>query len=116
MGTFYVDFTLWNRERTQSCTLTGLVDSGVSYTLVPASALDELGIEPAARERFSLADGSLQELPVGRADVELDGRIRTVYVVFGAGEKARLGAMTLDAFSLAVDARNRRLVRAEPPL
>jgi hypothetical protein len=65
VGTFYVDFTLWNRDRTRSRTLNGLVDTGASYTQVPASILDELGIERFESRVFSLADGSQREFSLG---------------------------------------------------
>ncbi len=58
LGTFYVDFVLWNREMTQSRTLTALVDTGASYVQAPASILEELGIARERSARFTLADGT----------------------------------------------------------
>jgi clan AA aspartic protease len=114
VGTFSVDFVIWNWNRTQSRTLNGLVDTGASYTLVPASILEELGIEREYSETFTLADGSKRELSVGRLDMELEGMTRNVYVVFGAdGSRILLGAMALEAFALAADAKYRRLIPAE---
>jgi predicted aspartyl protease len=83
VGTFYVDFTLWNRDRTRSRTLNGLVDTGASYTQVPASILDELGIERFESRVFSLADGSQREFSLGWVEMELQGRPGFVYVIFG---------------------------------
>ena len=114
VGTFYVDFVIWNQGRTQSRTLNGLVDTGASYTLIPASILEELGIERIRSRLFSLADGSTKELSIGFADMELDGQVSPVHVVFGVdSEKILLGAMALEAFALAADAKNRRLIPAE---
>lgn len=114
VGTFRVDFTIRNRVDGRERTLNGLVDTGASYTVIPEHILDELGIPRDEIELFSLADGSVQELAIGRAEMQLDGRIRDVYVVFGTSrEKILLGAMALDAFALAADAKNHRLVRAE---
>ena len=114
VGTFRVDFTIRNRVDGRERTLNGLVDTGASYTVIPEHILDELGIPRDEIELFSLADGSVQELAMGRAEMQLDGRIRDVYVVFGTSrEKILLGAMALDAFALAADAKNHRLVRAE---
>ncbi len=113
-GTFRVDCTIRNRNTGQSRNLNGLVDTGASYTIIPMHILDELGIEHDETELFSLADGSVQELDIGLADMDLQGRTRTVYVVFGTSrEKILLGAMALEAFALAADARNHRLIRAE---
>ena len=114
VGTFSVDFTIWNRDRTESRTLNGVVDTGASYTLVPASILEELRIEREYSETFSLADGSRREFSVGRLDMELEGMTRNVYVVFGTGgSRILLGAMALEIFALAADAKYRRLVPAE---
>ena len=66
-GTFYVDFTLWNPERTRSRVLNALVDTGASYAMIPASILAELGIEPEQTKRFQLANGETQDFPVGSA-------------------------------------------------
>lgn len=114
VGTFRVNFTIRNRVDGRERTLNGLVDTGASYTVIPEHILDELGIPRDEIELFSLADGSVQELAIGRAEMQLDGRIRDVYVVFGTSrEKILLGAMALEAFALAADAKNHRLVRAE---
>ena len=114
VGTFRVDFTILNRNTGQARSLNGLMDTGASYTVIPAQILDELGIERDETELFSLADGSVHELAIGWADMELEGRTRPVYVVFGTDrQKILLGAMALEAFALAADARRRRLIRAE---
>ena len=114
VGTFRVDFTIRNRSTGLARSLNGLVDTGASYTVIPEIVLDELGIERDETELFSLADGSVQELAIGRAEMELQGRTRDVYVVFGTDrQKILLGAMALEAFALAADAKNQRLIRAE---
>ena len=114
VGTFRVDFTIRNRSTGLARSLNGLVDTGASYTVIPETVLDELSIERDDLELFSLADGSVQELAIGWADMELQGRTRPVYVVFGTDRrKILLGAMALEAFALAADAKNQRLIRAE---
>ena len=114
VGTFRVDFTIRNRITGQARSLNGLVDTGASYTVIPEIVLDELSIERDDLELFSLADGSVQELAIGRAEMELQGRTRDVYVVFGTDRrKILLGAMALEAFALAADAKYHRLIRAE---
>ena len=114
VGTFSVDFVIWNRNRTESRQLNGLVDTGASYTMVPESILDELGVEREDAESFRLADGSRRELFIGRVNMDLQGRTRNVYVIFGSdNNNVLLGAMALEAFALAADAKHRRLIPAE---
>ena len=114
MGAFNIDFVIWNRDRTRSLTLNGVVDTGASYTLVPGAMLDELGIERSQSKVFSFADGSTRELSIGWVEMELEGETGYVYVVFGPdSRKVLLGAMALEAFALAADAKYRRLIPAE---
>ena len=114
VGTFSVDFVIRNRDRTRARALSGVVDTGASYTVIPAPILDELGIEREETLLFSFADGSRRELPIALAEMELQGQRRTVYVVFGPdSRKILLGAMALETFALAADAKNHRLIPAE---
>ena len=114
VGTFSVDFVVWNRDKTQSRALNGVVDTGASYTLVPAQILEELGIERVRSSVFSLADGSRRELSMGWVEVELEGETDHVHIVFGPdSEKILIGAMALEIFALAADAKHRRLIPAE---
>ena len=114
VGTFYADFTLWSPDGIRFRTLNGLVDTGASYTMAPASILEGLGVRRADMENFILADGSRREMSIGLVDMELGGRHRSVYVIFGPEEvKILLGAMALEAFGLAADAKNRKLIPGE---
>ena len=115
VGTFSADFVLRSRSANpQAQQLSGVVDTGASYTVIPESILDELGIEREESLTFELADGSSRELFIGRAEMELMGRTRDIYVIFGDdGGPVLLGAMALEVFALAADARNRRLIPAQ---
>ena len=63
---------------------------------------------------FSFADGYRQELPIAWAEMELQGQRGNVYVVFGPdSRKILLGALALETFALAADAKYRRLIPAE---
>ena len=114
MGTFFVDFTLWNWQMEQSRTLNGLVDTGATYPQVPASILDELSIERTDSVRFRLADGTRVDRGLGRVVIDLQSVARPVSVVFGPeGSSILLGALALEECGLAADVRNRRLVPAD---
>jgi len=93
--------------------LTGLVDTGASYTLIPAALLDDLGVARKETLIFRLADGSTREFDIGLAEMELEERTNPVHVVFGPENRILLGAMALEAFALAADANNRRLIPAD---
>ena len=114
VGTFRVDFTLRNPHSGQARALNGLVDTGASYTIIPASVLEELGVTPLRSVRVRYADGSFAELGLGEAQMALAGMTSTVQVLFGPSDDTfLLGAMALEAFALAADATNRRLIPAQ---
>jgi len=114
LGTFRVDFTLRNPSSGQFRALNGLVDTGASYTVIPAAVLAELGIAPLRSVRVRYADGSFADLGLGEAQMELEGMTSTVQVLFGnSSDTFLLGAMALEAFALAADATNRRLIPAQ---
>ena len=111
VGTFSVDFIISNPATDQSRALNGMVDTGAAYSVVPGAILAEMGVEAGYTEPFVLADGSEVELAVGWVAMELDGKRRPVHVVFGPDDETILvGAMSLEAFALAADARNGRLI------
>ena len=114
VGTFSVDFVIRNRATAQARELNGVVDTGASHTVIPATILDELGIEREQTRVFSFADGSRRELAIGWAEMDLQGQRGHVYVVFGPdSRKILIGAMALETFALAADAKYRRLIPAE---
>ena len=88
-----------------------LVDTGATYSTLPASMLTSLGVTPSIKHEFRLANGDLIHTDIGAARVRIDGRVRTTPVVF-ADERSHpiLGAMTLEQFNLAVDPVDMRLV------
>lgn len=113
MGTFNIDFAIGNADGDGSLLLSGMVDTGSLYSIIPEYILDELGIARDESEWFSLADGSIREMSIGLALLEMDGRRRTVHVAFGPDDDVVLiGAMTLERFGVAVDTRHRRLIPA----
>lgn len=88
-----------------------MVDSGAAYTVLPASILEDLGVEPHEDRGFVLADGHRVERGFGQTWIRLDGREAISPVVFWDEDSLPLlGAVTLEIFGLAVDPVNGRLV------
>ena len=111
MGTFWVDVDIGDPGNTRFESVNALVDTGATYTVMPASLLRSLGVAPVDHQSFILANGQRIHRDIGETSVRIDGRIRTTLVVFSEEEAhALLGAYTLEAFSLAADPVNRRLV------
>ena len=111
MSVYSVAFTLSGAEPARALTLDGVIDTGASFTVVPAPILDEIGIPRAEYALFSLADGSIQELAIGYATLELQGYTALVQVVFGSDRrKTLIGITALELLRLAVDPVYRRLL------
>lgn len=90
-----------------------LVDSGASYTVVPADTLRRLGIRPQREETFALADGSTIKRNVGSALYAFEGREAAAPVLFGEkGDSLLLGVFTLEALGLTLDPLRRTLHKA----
>lgn len=88
-----------------------LVDSGATYSVVPARLLRALRIRPERTVRFALADGTEVERELGEATFELAGARATSPVVFETeGTEALLGAVTLETLGLMLDPFSRRLL------
>ena len=88
-----------------------LVDSGATFTMLPRSLLEDFDVRPKDKVPFELADGRSVELDIGETSVRIGRRVRTTLVIFADnGVQPLLGAYTLEAFLLAVDPVNRRLV------
>jgi len=90
-----------------------LVDSGATYTVVPASILKRIGIKPQRVEEFSLADGSMIKRKVGSAMYEFQGKESAAPILFGEkGDSLLLGAFTLEALGLTLNPLSRTLHQA----
>lgn len=107
MGHVYQEVEL-AAERTKKVRM--LVDTGASYSLVPAELAKELGVK-TLRKRFlvELADGRRIKLKAGSALVSLDGREAPITVYVGGGHEPLLGVEALEALGLTVDPTKGRL-------
>jgi len=91
-----------------------LVDTGATFTVVPANLLQRLGVAVQRRAKFRLADGTVMERNIGETKIRLDSQEVTTTVVFGEeGEPSLLGVVTLETALLAVDPVRKRLIPVE---
>jgi clan AA aspartic protease len=111
MGTFKVRMEIGDATGERWEILEALVDTGATYTMVPASLLRRLGVKPHTRDLFTLADGRRVEHDIGHGWIRVDGRTVITLVVFGdADSEPLLGAYALEGVRLAPDPVGRRLV------
>lgn len=82
-----------------------------SYTWVPRSLLERLGVQPSFRREFETADGRVIERDMNVTMARLDGQLLPILVVFGDEQTIPLmGAQTLETFGLAPDPLGHRLI------
>ena len=113
MGTFETRVGVGNSNGGGLEWIDALVDTGASYTMLPASMLrDQLRVAPMYEMAFTFADGSVKELPVGQARLHIDGRELVNVVVFGEEGQYLLGATSLQVFGLIADTMSHRLIPA----
>ncbi len=113
MGVFNWPVRLDSMDGERSLEIEAMVDTGASYTIVPATLLRELGVTPFNKITVVLADGRQVEMDIGRAWATINGASEVTLVVFGEdGARALLGAYTLEGLRLAVDPHNHTLIPA----
>ena len=113
MGVFNWPIRLDSLDGERSLEIEAMVDTGASYTIVPANLLRELKVVPIDKISLVLADGRPVEYDIGEARATINSRSIPTLVVFGEDNaRALLGAYTLEGLRLAVDPTHGRLVPA----
>ena len=92
-------------------TVEARVDTGSTYSLLPAVLLTRVAVQPTEEREFILADGRHETRRVAQARISLGGPAFYTYCAFAnEGEELLLGAVALEEAGLAVDPVNLRLV------
>ena len=88
-----------------------MVDTGATFTTVPADLLRRLGVNPQRTMQVRLADGSVINDQVCDTVIRLEGQTFFTPISFGReGEPNLLGVVALETALLAVDPVEQRLV------
>ncbi len=111
MGITHVEVGIAHPGRPRrTVTVTALVDSGASYSVIPAVMLRRLGIRPHSVRTFTLADGTEIRRQVGDALFIVNGQRGSSPVLFGrSGDSVLLGVVSLEALGLWLDPLKREL-------
>jgi clan AA aspartic protease len=109
MGLTYVDATVTGPTG-KSQTLELLVDSGASYSLLPAKVWKALKLKPMEKQTFTLADGTHVDRKISACRIALNGIERHSPVILGEpGDDPLLGVLTLAVLGLVLDPFQREL-------
>lgn len=111
MGVFKTRIAVVGRKRKS---LEAVVDTGATFTTLPAPLLKVLGFAPDFEQSLRFADGRVEKRPVGPVRLRMDGVETVVPVVFGRPRDAvLLGATTLEIMGFVVDPVAKKLVRTQ---
>ena len=87
-----------------------LVDSGAVHSVVPATVLERLGVQPLDEQEFRLADGTKVTCRKGGAVFRSGQRVGVADVIFGEdGDSNLTGVTTLQSLGLVLDPLRREL-------
>lgn len=111
MGLTHVRVSMSNPGKPRrSATIQLMVDSGALYSVVPATTLRRLGIEPHGSRTFILADGTEIKRKMGAATFRVGKNSGTSSVIFGERDDAALlGIVSLEDLGLMLDPLKRVL-------
>jgi predicted aspartyl protease len=115
MVAFTVKVTVWNPRKPEiKIDLELLVDSGATYTVIPANVLKSLEIESIRLIRLRLADNRVIEKPLGEIGIEIEGyKASATPVVFGDEGIYLLGSVTMEQLGLMPDPVHKKLKPTE---
>lgn len=109
MGLVFVEGTVTGPTGAQA-SLQFLVDSGATYTLLPDSTWQTIGLAPRRSVRFTLADGTVVERRVSECHIALaQGDGHTPVILGDPGDEALLGIITLENLGLVLNPFSRTL-------
>ena len=87
------------------------VDTGSTFTSVPRTLLQDLGVPVARSARSRLADGSAAPVDIGWTMIRIEDQIFPTRVTFAEeSQPSLLGVVTLEEALLAVDPVGQQLV------
>ena len=112
MGMTYADVKIRGPKSSKDARV--LVDTGSTFTWIPAHVLQKAGVEPTSTRRFRTIEGREINRPVGEALLEFSGERATTIVVFAEKEDASvLGVYALEGLGFEVDPVTKRLKKVE---
>ena len=110
MGKLTVIIGVADQQGSQFHDVEVIVDTGSTFTAVPGTLLERLGVPVARQSRSRLADGSTVPVDIGWTMIRLEDQVFPTQVIFAEeNEPSLLGVVSLEEALLAVDPVGQRL-------
>lgn len=113
MGSFRVPIEVGGLNSKHTKTVDALVDTGATFSMIPASMLRRMGIEPDATLPFRIATGEIVEYATGGASLPAEGCRRNCRVIVGPEDDYIMESTSLGDMLLAVNSMDQCLVLDE---
>ena len=114
MGKLTVTIGVGNQQGGQLEDLEVIVDTGSTFTAVPRSLLEKLGVPVRRTAQSRMAHGRTVPVDIGWTVVRVQDQVFATQVTFAEeNEPALLGVVTLEDALLAVDPVGQRLIPVE---
>ena len=114
MGYVKVKATLGNAQRTLTREVEFMADTGAFYTIVPPTLAKELGIQPSARTKLTLADKRVVEADVSLAYIKVLDREGIFLIALIDAPEPLLGATVFEGLGLRVDPSTGNVEQSRP--
>lgn len=113
MGHVYVKAKLTSPFTDESMVVESIVDTGATFTTIPAKMGERLKLRPVTKRRVRTAGGE-EELPESYLMIEvLDEKSTTPVLISDRLDIVLIGALTLEALALKVDPKTGKLEKTE---
>ena len=110
MGKLTVTIGVADQQGSQFHDVEVIVDTGSTFTAVPGTLLERLGVPVARQSRSRLADGGTVPVDIGWTMIRIEGQVFPTQVIFAEeNEPSLLGVVSLEEALLAVDPVGQRL-------
>jgi clan AA aspartic protease len=104
MGLTHVVVRLFKSDATETYEADFLVDTGAMPSMAPASELKKIGIQPAGKRVYELANGELVEYEHANAEMKFMDEVIATRIIFGPdGVEPILGVVALESAGFIVD-------------
>ena len=104
MGKLIVTIGVGDQQGRQFEDIEVTVDTGSTFTAVPRTLLQDLGVPVGRSARSRLADGSTAQVDIGWTMIRLEGQTFPTPVIFAEeNQPSLLGVVALEEALLAVD-------------
>ena len=111
VGKLIVTIGVGNQQGEQLEDLDVTVDTGSTFTAVPRTLLEKLGVPVRRTAQSRMADGRTVPVDIGWTVIRLEDQLFATQVTFAEeGEPPLLGVVTLEDALLAVDPVGQRLI------